>query len=194
MPADSLPNSNFLHQVIAIKNNSDPQLQQLYLANYPVVEKYVIQNSGSAEEAKDIFQEAFIAVWRNIQLEKFIPQTENSLNAYIFQVSRNKWISYLRSAVHKKTTALPEQLEDNIAAEDLSSAESDYLDAVVANFKKLGDNCREILKRFYYGKESLKHIAAGFNWTEATARNNKYRCIEKLRNLLKDQNTDERGK
>ncbi|MBC7933886.1 MAG: sigma-70 family RNA polymerase sigma factor [Rhizobacter sp.] len=186
MPADSFPNSKFLQQLEAIKNNSEPHLRELYRYNYKTVEKYVVQNSGTADEAKDIFQEAFIAVWRNIQLEKFIPQTENSLNAYIFQVSKNKWISYLRSAMHKKTIGLSGQEEKEMEVEEINVADKDQLDAIAENIHKLGDNCREILKRFYYNKESLRAIAAIFNWTEATARNNKYRCIEKLRNLLKN--------
>ena len=188
MPADSLPNSKFLQQLHAIKNNSEPHLQQLYSANFKVVEKYVLQNSGTSEEAKDVFQEAFIAVWRNIQLDKFTPQTENSLNAYIFQVSKNKWISQLRLSTNKQTVALSE--EDNaVETGDIDVEDRDQLNALAENFIKLGYNCREILKRFYYKKETLRDIAAFFNWTEATARNNKYRCIEKLRNLLKNQNT-----
>ena len=191
MPADSFLNSKFHEQLNAIKNNSEQQLQQLYSSNYPSVEKYVLQNSGTADEAKDIFQEAFIAVWRNLQLGKFIPQTENSLNAYLFQISKNKWISHLRSSTHKKTIALTVQDDREMEAEDISPADKNILDTVVENLNKLGDNCREVLKRFYYKKESLRDIATTFNWTEATARNNKYRCIEKLRTLLKNQNIQE---
>lgn len=52
-------------------------------------------------------------------------------------------------------------------------------------FKKLGSTCREVLIRFYYRKESLRLIAGHFDWSEATARNNKYRCLQQLREHLK---------
>ncbi|MEI9913190.1 MAG: sigma factor [Bacteroidota bacterium] len=53
-----------------LKANDEQALKALYAANYSKVENYVLDNSGSAEDAKDIYQEAFIAVWRNIQLDQ----------------------------------------------------------------------------------------------------------------------------
>ncbi|HEY0040609.1 MAG TPA: hypothetical protein VGB71_08105, partial [Flavisolibacter sp.] len=61
------------------------------------------------------------------------------------------------------------------------------LAAVRENFTKLGNNCRELLNRFYFQKESLRTIALAFQWTEATAKNNKYRCLQQLRELIKNR-------
>ena len=52
------------------KNNDEQVLKYLYVTNYAKIEKYVLSNSGTIDEAKDIYQEAFIAVWRNVQLDK----------------------------------------------------------------------------------------------------------------------------
>lgn len=186
MPAKSFPDHSFHQQLDAIKNNSQPILQQLYSQNYKTTEQYVLQNNGSIEEAKDIFQEAFIAVWRNIQLGKFTAQNNHSLSAYLFQVSKNKWISHLRSASYKNTRPLETEVEE-VEEEMLAPEEHNYLNELVEHFEKLGENCRDLLRAFYYKKRSLRDIAEQFKWTEATARNNKYRCIEKLRNLLKDK-------
>jgi len=186
MPANFMGNNNFSEQVQAIRDNSGQVLQQLYTDNYSAAERYILQNNGSIEEAKDVFQEAFIAVWKNIQLEKFIPQNEQSLKAYLFQVSKNKWISYLRSSAYKKTTALKYDAVE-VPDDDSNEGANEYISAVAKNIVKLGENCREVLTRFYYEKESLRTIAAFFGWTEQTARNNKYRCIEKLRSLLKTE-------
>ncbi|RYF90867.1 MAG: hypothetical protein EOO03_02740, partial [Chitinophagaceae bacterium] len=93
MPADSNPDNKFHHLLHAVKNNNGQVLRQLYNDNFKTLLQYILQNSGTADDAKDIYQETFIAVWKNIQLGKFIPQHENALSAYIFQVGKNKWIS-----------------------------------------------------------------------------------------------------
>ena len=70
-------------------------------------------------------------------------------------------------------------------ADALSEDENEYINTVKNHFDNLGENCKEVLSRFYYNKQSLKIIGQQFDWTEATARNNKYRCLQRLRELLK---------
>lgn len=171
-------------QFKAIRQNDESELRQLYAANYPRVESFVCNNNGTAEQAKDIFQEAFIAVWRNIQLDKFQPQDGAGLDAYLFQIAKNKWMDYLRSGHYNKvvrmdTTALQEREDDKVTA-----TEHEYLASVKKHFANLGDNCKKILTLYYYNNESMKQIADRMNWTEATAKNNKYRCIQKLKELI----------
>ncbi|HTN46829.1 MAG TPA: sigma-70 family RNA polymerase sigma factor [Flavipsychrobacter sp.] len=180
----STPTFSVRQQLEAVKANNEKVLQQLYTANYGNVERYVLQNSGSVDEAKDIFQEAFIAAWRNIQLDKFVPAGENSLNGYLFQIAKHKWMDHLRSTTVKKTTTLDENLDDAMTFEEVSDNDVQRIKSIREQFKNLGDNCRELLVRFYYKKQALKDIATALKWTEATAKNNKYRCMEKLRTLV----------
>jgi DNA-directed RNA polymerase specialized sigma24 family protein len=41
-----------------------------------------------------------------------------------------------------------------------------------------------VLTLYYFMKQSMSKIAAVFSWTEATAKNNKYRCLQRLRNMV----------
>lgn len=54
-------------------------------------------------QAKDIYQEAFLAVWQNIKKGAFQPRNESALQGYLFQIAKNKWTDELRSARYKKT-------------------------------------------------------------------------------------------
>ncbi|MCG2615369.1 sigma-70 family RNA polymerase sigma factor [Terrimonas sp. NA20] len=172
-------------QLQALKANDEIVLQQLYHANYYKVENFVVNNSGTPDQAKDVFQEAFIAVWRNIQLGKFQLLGNASLEAYLFQVAKNKWMDQLRSAHHTKvvridSTAMPE----GRTTDEQDSFLDENIAAVKKYFGKLGENCRKILTLFYYDDASMKDIADQMNWTEATAKNNKYRCIQQLKEML----------
>jgi RNA polymerase sigma factor (sigma-70 family) len=168
----------------AIKANDEGALKRLYQDHYATIEKYVLNNNGTTEDAKDIYQEAFIATWRNIQMDKFYPENENALGGYIYRIAKNKWLDHLRSGHYKKITRINDSTDD--LPEDLLPEEDiEYITEVKNKFKHLGENCREVLTRFYYKKESMRVIAEKFEWTEATAKNNKYRCLQRLRELLK---------
>lgn len=172
-------------RVSLIKGNDENALKTLYQANYPKVEKYVLDNNGTTDEAKDIYQEAFIAVWRNIQLDRFQPQQENSLDGYLYRVAKNKWLDHLRSVKRSPLVALTHSQDGVEEVETLSHDEEQLLENIKKNFKRLGEVCRQVLERFYYQKQSMRTIAEAMKWTEATAKNNKYRCLQQLRQLLK---------
>ena len=172
-------------QVLAIRGNDEKALKLFYQNNFPKVERYVLDNNGTTDEAKDIYQEAFIAVWRNIQLDRFQPQKETSLDGYIYQVAKNKWLDQLRAAKRRQVVPLTDRANEIEEAPALSRDEQQQIDEIKKNLKLLGQPCRDVIERFYYHKQSMRTISASLNWTEATAKNNKYRCIQRLRNLLK---------
>lgn len=182
--------TRYQEQLDAVRTGDDKTLQQLYRDNYRYVEKFVIDNSGTAEQAKDIFQEAFLSMWRNVQAEKFVVKEGGSLSAYLQRIAKNKWLDYLRSAAYRKTVLLEAEIVESIAVEEVvNENELAGIKQVREQFELLGDNCRELLTRFYYRGESLRSVAQVFGWTGDTAKNNKYRCIERLRKLLKNANT-----
>lgn len=177
-------------QLSAIRENNEKVLKLLYQANYIKVERYVLDNSGTSDEAKDIFQEAFIALWRNIQLDRFQPQNGASLDAYLFSIARNKWLDYLRNVKRVRTISISIESNGIENIPELTVKESRSLKNIKESLQLLGEVCKEVLKRFYYQRQSMRTIAEAMNWTEATARNNKYRCLQQLRKLMNDKNPD----
>jgi RNA polymerase sigma factor (sigma-70 family) len=171
-------------QVAGIKQNDDRVLQYIYTSNFSKIEHFVLTNNGSDDDAKDIYQEAFLAVWRNIQLDKFHPANETALSGYIYQIAKNKWIDQLRSMKGKKITPMIEMEIPDTNIESSSAEEDEYLSAVKKHFVTLGQQCQDLLGKFYFQKQSLREIATFFSWTEASAKNNKYRCLQRLRNMV----------
>lgn len=180
--------------VAAIKNNDDRALEGFYLKNYRKVEQFIVKNNGSSDDAKDIYQEAFVSVWRNIQENKFSPINESSLDGYLYRIAQNKWLDHLRSSFNKKQKV---SLVEEISAQFVSEASEDELEfenklnQIRYGFLNLGQNCKELLSSFYYDKKNLKIIAEKFGWTEATAKNNKYRCLQKLKEIVQNKKNEE---
>lgn len=166
--------------------NDDKALEALYTANFYKTEAFVLANSGTAEEAKDIYQEAFVAVWQNVKAGRFVPQKDSSLEAYLFQIAKYKWYDHLKAV--KKINVVP--VEENAFAEELyTNEEEEYMQRVEHYFTNLGEPCKTVLKLFYFMKQSMVKIAANFSWTEATAKNNKYRCLQRLRQMVVENKT-----
>lgn len=179
--------------VKAIQSNNQQTLEQLYQDNFYKTEKYIIDNSGSKEQAKDTYQEAFIAVWENVQNNKFIPKNKTALNGYIYTVAKNKWLDYLKSSRFKKTKsfdAIEYKIENEMDTEAnvQENMASEKLAKVLSGFNRIDAACKKLLEVFYYESKSLREIAMELNITEASARNKKYRCVEKLRALAIQSN------
>ncbi len=171
------------HTVALIKKNDRATLKKLYNQNYKKVLRYVLKNNGSDQQAKDIYQEAFLAMWRNIKEDKFIAQNESAVDGYLYQIAKNKWLDYLRSARYKKTTAITREIDSN---EELEENEETYLTQmryVTQALNKMGERCKKVLQQFYFEKKSMREIAISLDIEESSARNAKYRCMEKLRSL-----------
>ncbi|APQ16721.1 RNA polymerase sigma factor [Maribacter hydrothermalis] len=177
----------------AIHNNNELLLKKLYQDNYYKTEKYILQNSGTLAEAKDIYQEAFIAVWENVQDNKFSPKNSTALNGYIYTIAKNKWLDQLKSTYFKKTHKLDKydhklKSEPDTEFEENELEQDSKINKVVVQFKAIGKECQQLLTVFYYDNKPLKEIAAKLKLTEASTRNKKYRCLEKLRALVLKSN------
>lgn len=178
------PESSPITFLDALQSTDEKLLKAIYVGNYPGVERFITQNNGNTDDARDIYQEAFLAVWRNVRLQRFSPADEQEYAAYLFRVAKNKWIDQLRANKHKYMVALTND-EQLSPANGTDQQETDqYIDAVKKHYTGLGEKCRELLSMFYFQKLSLKKIAAFFSWTEPSAKNNKYRCIKQLRELI----------
>ncbi len=178
--------------VKAIKSNDEIVLKKLYQDNYRKIEVHILNNKGSMPQAKDIYQEAFLAMYQNIKEDKFVPKNETALQGYLFQISKNKWIDFLRSSQFKKTTQIPEGFqikeEFSLNGHETKQENSKIYEGALKAFQQMGTECKKLLEVFYFQKKSLREIASQFDIGEASARNKKYRCIQKLRALVLSKN------
>ncbi len=172
-----------------ILQNNDLVLRSLYEGVFPKVRRFILQNNGSEEQAKDTFQEAFIATWKNVKEGKFTEQKGTSVEAYLYTIAKNKWLDYLRSSKYKKTSYSNSaiNMERVEAREEDDPTETDdtqkEMDAMRQAFEKLGAHCKVLLNLFYFERKSMDEISLELKIVAASARNQKYRCMEKLRSL-----------
>lgn len=158
---------------LIIKNLREGKIQKavkgLYAA-FPLIQKHVLKNSGSKEDAEDLFQDALVILYKKVKHSEFT--LTSSLSTFLFGVARNIWYQELK---RRNKIVEPETFEEDFLETDL------YMQAEEA-FKLLGDKCREILILFYYAGKSMSEIAMLMSFSnERVAKTQKYRCIEKAK-------------
>lgn len=155
----------------------------LFLYNHHInsIIKMVKQNSGTEDDALDIFQEGMVAIWVNIKNGKYNLDGGTKLSTYLFSICRNLWLKKIRDS--KNTISLEAYSEEHVIETSNDEAEYYKIKELQHHFQKLGDKCKSILHLFYYQKASVKEIAAQLNYEEKSAKNEKYRCMQRLREM-----------
>ncbi|MDC6366119.1 MULTISPECIES: RNA polymerase sigma factor [Flavobacteriaceae] len=167
------------------RQNNQYALSSIYKTVYPKVRLYVLKNNGDEDQAKDIYQEAFVACWKNIKDHKF---KEGNVEGYLFTIAKNKWTDFLRSANYRKTVSVDASPHLRMVSEeapemDRERKEETDTNAMRSALSQLGNNCQKLLKLFYFERRSMEEIATVMGMAPNSARNQKYRCMKKLRTL-----------
>lgn len=168
---------------VLIKQNDATTLKELYKVNYCKVKRYVLKNSGTEHQAKDVYQEAFLAMWRNVKNNKFSAESETAINGYIYRIAKNKWMDYLRSLRYKNTTFINREIEYDESDKDENELQTKKIKIIMDAVSQLGERCQMLLKLFYFERRPFKEIAQIMEIDEASARNAKYRCQEQLKKM-----------
>ncbi len=171
-----------------LKNNHYSKAVKGLYGLLPSIKKYILANHGSAEDAKDMLQDALVVLYKKVQaghLALSVP-----LATYVFAIVKNCWLQELRR--RKKWPMGTEQ--ENDRAEDITEEEPAMVTAKAA-FDLLGEKCRQLLILFYFKKQSFHAIARTLSFSdEKVAKNQKYRCMQKAKaHYLTLSNTADNG-
>lgn len=172
---------NFIEKFI---RNDEKVLESTYKHNFKIVRNYVMKNNGTEADAKDIFQEAMIIAWLNMKEGKFIVKNEFSLSAYLYKISKYKWLDKLKSKSMKSTQRIGEMdyqdLDTELNEYEKSEKHLNYLHSL---YNQLDTKCKDVLNRFYFNRNKLEEIADELNYDIGSIRTIKYRCMQKLRKM-----------
>jgi RNA polymerase sigma factor (sigma-70 family) len=171
--------------ISGIKNRDSNILKFIYSDLFPLVERLIRQNSGTYDEAKDVFQEAMIAIFNQLK-EKDI-QLEVKFSTYFLSVCLKIWHNRLRKRNSEQKYLYTEAFE----IIELHEYDTVKLDEQMKyslyqkHFQMLKDECKKILG-WFLDKSSLKEIAErmGFK-SENYAKKRKFYCKEYLVNSIK---------
>ena len=180
IPADS-------EVILGILNNSEIVLKRLYIAYFPMVLQLIINNNGSGDDAKDVYQEAIIILYNKVKTGDF--ELSSKLKTYIYSVCRRLWLKRL-SQMHRYGGDIKD-FEEYLSVDDETEKnnERDIQFNKMGNaLKLLGEPCKTIIEDFYINNRSMQEICQSFGYTNAdNAKTQKYKCLQRLKKLFFQQ-------
>lgn len=162
-----------------IRDGDESALDFIYKKNYKMMTRLVINNSGSEEEAKDIYQEALLVFWQKAKRDDFV--LTSKISTYLYSVCLNLW----RKELDRKSK-LTNEMKDGEVVNDEDKKEREKIIQDCIN--SLGETCRQVLMYYYYDNMSMQEIADKLGFANAdTAKTKKYKCKKELDRLIKSK-------
>jgi RNA polymerase sigma factor (sigma-70 family) len=160
-------------------------IKTIYRNDFDSLGWYVMNNSGSRQDAEDVFQEVVVAFIDLVQKDKF--RGESTVKTFLFSLNRFTWLNELKR--RGRALAREEKYERE---QDKVELDTGYLIAdregkaeVVRLVGELGETCRKILLLFYYENLSMKEILETMHYeNEQVVRNKKYKCLKQLEQMV----------
>lgn len=155
------------------------QITELYKNTFPLVARFVSRRGGNMQDAKDVFHDALIIFYEKQQRQEV---TAASQEAYLLGITKYLWFRKFNSEVSRhgldETTAV-------IPADELSGGEHN---SIISFLERTGKRCMDLLKSFYYDKQSMEQIREQFGYGSVrSATVQKYKCLEKVREEVKER-------
>ena len=166
-----------------LANNDKKAIETIYKNNFNMVQALVINNNGSADDARDIFQEAMIVLYEKARAGTL--ELNCQIKTYVYSVSRRLWLKRLQqSNRYTPVIELGETVavDDDIEEHERVNREYEMMEKAVSS---LGEPCKSLLEAFYLQKKNMQEIAADFGYTNAdNAKNQKYKCLMRLKKIF----------
>jgi len=170
-----------------LKKRDNRVLQYIYSNHYDIVRQLIINNSGSDDDAEDVFQEALIIIFKRIKDEGELELT-SAFGTYIYSVARLIWLKKLRDLRKMEVTELNREMEEYIEFEEPPPVQDKDLRMAIyqRNLLLIPDDCQQIL-RLTAQNVKARDIAdkLGFR-SDSYVRKRRHFCKEFLINKIKE--------
>ncbi len=179
---DSYKQEQELLKALAV--NDKKAIERIYADNYSLIQNLILNNSGTEEDAKDIFQEAVIILYEKSKSDSF--ELSCQIKTYIYSVSRRLWLKRLQynRRYEAEIASLVEivPVEEDMEEHDKRSLQFGMMEKAMSS---IGEPCKSLLEAYYINKKSMQEIAENFGYTNAdNAKNQKYKCLLRLKKLF----------
>ena len=164
--------------------NDSKAIEAIYKENFNMVQAFILNNNGTYDDARDIFQEAMITLYEKAKSESFVLTCQ--IKTYVYSVCRRLWLKRLQQM--GRYVAAGENLEETVPVEeDLELHEKRNAEFAIMEraMGSLGEPCKGLLNAYYIEKKGMTEIALQFGYTNAdNAKNQKYKCLMRLKKLF----------
>ncbi len=167
---------NFNVLLEELNNGNDALFEKVFLTHFQACQIYLIRNyNASKEDAYDATMNTLLEFHDRLKGGKV---KYGNLRFLFTRMACQVYIKWIKKEKVKESI-IDFNLQD--APNELDEESFKILDKAWEN---LGEQCKNLLKGFYYKDISLNHIAESMQKSHAATRKQKQRCVQKLRSLF----------
>lgn len=168
----------------AIKAGSEKILFQLYESYRNEFVSWSIRNHQvSVEEAKDVFQEAIVGLYKNVKAGK-ADLLDSSVKTYLFGIGKN----IIRNMLKRKgiEARVYEYFSETQQPVHNDHYDREHLVSLVKRiYRVLGSPCKEVLELYYEKGFDMESVALRLGYKNAdVAKKKKYECLKALEDRI----------
>lgn len=170
--------------LIGLKLGDKITYYELYNRNYISVERFILKNKGTIQDAKDIFQDTMLILVEKVKMDDF--ELTASIDTYIYSVSKNLWLKRLRSISTHPSVSMNNPDCGNLADDSTTAVENErtYLEKIKTLMSKLSAHCYQLLHSMIFNNKGIKEVQKMFGYTtKHNAQNQKYKCMEQAKKI-----------
>ncbi len=177
-------------------NKEQKIIEQLKAKNHQTISQVYEQNKSSFilfakkyqindDDIVDIYQEAIIALCENAS-KGLLDHLKASLTTYLFGIG--KFLIFKLIKKNKQLTITDQDIIEPIFYDTFDEDQSSMqVNALQSAIKKLGPQCQQVLRMFYYEEKKLETIMLELNYSNKDVlKSQKSRCLKQLKELIKN--------
>ena len=148
-----------------LANNDKEAIEAIYRDNYNLIQNLIINNNGTEDDARDVFQEALIVLYEKSKTDSF--ELNCQIRTYLYSVCRRIWLKKLQYA--KRFESQVEFLEDTVPVEEdleVHDKLNHQYGIMRSAMGKIGEPCKSLLEAFYVHHKNMIEIASFFGDVE----------------------------
>jgi len=164
-----------------IQEGKEEAIDYLYTKYYRMMLNMVLKNSGTEDEAKDIYQDALIVFWQKVSRNELT--LTSKISTYLYSICLNLW----RKELDRKKRLSSEEVDGEVIQ---GNDKKERIKIMNECIDALGDTCKNVLKLYYFDRLSMGDIAKRLGFANAdTAKTKKYKCKKELDKIVKQRYT-----
>lgn len=168
--------------------NNNAVIKEIYSKFSGKVIRYIINNSGTEDDAGDIFQESLIDIYNQAKYKSF--ELTCPFEPFLILVCKRKWLNELKKRTVLQVTNNEDDLlsisEDVFLLADELAEKQEQSQLYLRMFEKLSERCKEIIT-LALSDEHQEKIASQLGVTYGYLRKKKSECISSLIQMIKSE-------
>jgi RNA polymerase sigma factor (sigma-70 family) len=140
------------------------------------------------DDACEYYQGTILIFYENV-INGRLTELQSSLKTYLFGIGKNLVMQEHRKSLRGERVRAEYLLQSHLANSTQEQAAEEMDLAIIHRcFERIGDPCRKLLELFYFNQKNMEEIASELGYKNSeTTKNQKYKCMERLRKLVEDE-------